>query len=91
MNRLSSEFVGLAEGGIRPLINSLSHYLNGIGDNLNRQVPQITENTRTLLTTLNKTAVNLNKLIDADSRQHLHSLFKNTNKMIAGTASASDS
>ncbi len=81
MNRLSGEFEDLAEGDIRPLISRLSHYLNSIGDNLNRQVPQITENTRTLLTSLNETAVNLNELINADSRRHLHSLFKNTNKM----------
>ncbi len=81
MNRLSGEFSELTEADIRPLFKSLSHYLNGIGDNLNRQLPQITKDTRTLLTTMNKTAVNMNKLINADSRKHLHSMFKNTNKM----------
>ena len=84
MNRLSGEFEGLAEGDIRPLINRLSHYLNSIGDDLNRKIPDITENTRTLLVTLNQSATNLNELINADSRQHLHSLFKNTNKMSQG-------
>ncbi|NOZ38372.1 MAG: MCE family protein [Gammaproteobacteria bacterium] len=81
MNRLSGEFGEFTEADIRPLIKSLSHYLNGIGDDLNRQLPQITKDTRTLLTTMNKTAVNMNKLINADSRKHLHSMFKNTNKM----------
>ncbi len=81
MNRLSSEFVELADGDIRPLINRLSHYLNKIGGDLDHKIPHITKNTLTLLATLNESAVNLNELIDADSRKHLHSLFKNTNKM----------
>ncbi len=81
MNRLSGEFVDLAEGDIRPLINRLSHYLDSIGGDLNHKIPHITKNTLTLLATLNKTAVNLNELVNADSRRHLHSLFKNTNKM----------
>ncbi|VAX14355.1 hypothetical protein MNBD_GAMMA24-139 [hydrothermal vent metagenome] len=81
MNRLSGEFEGLADGDIRPLLGKLSHYLNNIGNDLNQKIPTITENTRTLLVALNKTAVNLNKLINADSRQHLHNVFKNTNKM----------
>ncbi len=81
VNRLSGEVEGLTNGNIRPLLNKLSNYLNNIGGDLNRKIPRITENTRTLLVALNKTATNLNNLIDAGSRQHLHSLFKNANKM----------
>ena len=81
MNRLSGEFEELAEGDIRPLISRLSHYLNGIGEDLNRKIPRITENTSTLLASLNDSAVRLNELINAENRQHLNNLFKNANEM----------
>ena len=81
MNRLSGEFEELAEGDIRPLIGKLSHYLNEIGEDLNHKIPHITENTSTLLVTLNESAVRLNELINSENRQHLHSLFKNANEM----------
>ncbi len=81
MNRLSGEFGELADGDIRPLINKLSHYLNDIGDDLNRKIPDITQNTSTLLASLNESAVRLNELINSENRQHLHSLFKNANEM----------
>ncbi len=81
MNRLSGEFEELTDGDIRPLISRLSHYLNDIGDDLNRKIPDITEGTHTLLASLNESAVRLNELINAENRQHLHSLFKNANEM----------
>lgn len=81
MNRLSGEFEQLADGDIRPLISRLSHYLNDIGDDLNRKIPDITEGTHTLLASLNESAMRLNELINTENRQHLHSLFKNANEM----------
>jgi len=81
MNRLSGEFEELADGDIRPLISKLSHYLNDIGNDLNNTIPHITENTRSLLVNLNKSAEGLNELINAENRQHLHGLFKNANEM----------
>lgn len=81
MNRLSGEFEELADGDIRPLLNKLSHYLNTIGKDLNTKIPHITENTSSLLVSLNESAMRLNELINAENRQHLHSLFKNANTM----------
>lgn len=81
MSRLSDKFEKLTDGDIRPLISKLSHYLNNIGDNLNRKIPAITKNTDTLLVSLNESAVRLNKLINAQNRQHLQNLFKNANEM----------
>ncbi len=81
MNHLSAEFEELANGDIRPLINKFSHYLNDIGEDLNHNIPEITRNTSALLISLNESATGLNKLINNENRQHLHSLFKNANEM----------
>ncbi len=81
LNRLSGEFEELADGDIRPLISKLSHYLNNIGGDLNQKIPDITKGADVLLASLNESAVRLNKLINSENRQHLHSLFKNANEM----------
>ena len=81
MNRLSGEFEELADGDIRPLIQRLGRHLNGIGDALDRDIPRITESTRTLLDRLNASAEQLNGLLDKNNRQHLSSLFRNANEM----------
>ena len=68
---MSGEFEELAEGDIRPLINKVANYLDNIGNDLNENVPKITENTHRLLASLNQSAVRLNQVLNPKNQQQL--------------------
>lgn len=81
MSQLSGEFQELSNGDIRPLIQKLGHYLNNLGEDLNQSIPEITKSTSTLLTTLNDSAIRLNKLLRPENQRQLDRLFVNANEM----------
>ncbi|MCW9024045.1 MAG: MlaD family protein [Gammaproteobacteria bacterium] len=81
ISRLSGEFEELSAGNIQPLITKLNNYLGGIGDDLNQNIPKITQSTNTLLTTLNDSALRLNEILRPENQQRLDTLFVNANEM----------
>ncbi|MDH5571518.1 MAG: MlaD family protein [Gammaproteobacteria bacterium] len=81
MNMVSGEFNDIAEGNIRPLINKIASYLDNIGNDLNNNVPKITENTAQLLATLNQSALRLNEILSQDNQQQFNNLLVNTHDM----------
>jgi phospholipid/cholesterol/gamma-HCH transport system substrate-binding protein len=90
MDTVAYEFQDLSEHSIKPLlknlsqrIDSVSHRIDDIGGDLDEGVPQVITRVNTLLSSLNRSAGQLETILGDNNQQHISSLFKNADQMSA--------
>ncbi len=79
MQNVAAEISDLSEKTIKPLVMKLSSTVENLGNDLSGNIPHITENTNTLLTSLNQTANRLNSILNEKNESHVNDFLANAN------------
>lgn len=89
MQDVAAEISDLSEKTIKPLVMKLGATVENLGKNISGKIPRISENTNTLLISLNKTANRLNAVLSESNESHVNNFLANANTFSEELASLS--
>jgi phospholipid/cholesterol/gamma-HCH transport system substrate-binding protein len=81
MNELASQVTQLTRTQITPLIQTLSQRVDSITGTIDKGAPEIVDQSRALLTRLNRASDNINDVLRNENRAALAGILANTNKL----------
>jgi phospholipid/cholesterol/gamma-HCH transport system substrate-binding protein len=81
VNELAGQVTDLTRNQIEPLIKNFSEHLDSIAGTIDKNTPELVEQSRALLGRLNHASDSVNDLLKSDNRAALASILANTNKL----------
>jgi len=81
VNELAAQMTDLTRNQIAPLLKNLSEHVDSIAGIIDKNTPELVEQSRALLGRLNRASDNMNDVLKADNRAALAGILNNTNKL----------
>jgi phospholipid/cholesterol/gamma-HCH transport system substrate-binding protein len=78
---VADEVGGLTRDGVRPLLANLDSRINSLGDRVGEQLPLILDGMQGLVSSLQDSAVRINRILDSDREQQLVRVLDNADRM----------
>lgn len=78
MNELATQITTLTRDQIAPLIKNLSQHVDSIASVIDKNTPELVEQSRVLLTRLNAASESMNDVLKPENRKALASILSNT-------------
>lgn len=90
LNDMAFDLKELTDSSIKPLIQSFETLVGTIGEDLNTNLPHITENVNQLLDSLNRSADQLASIFKKENKESFEEVFTNIEKITKNLADVSD-
>jgi len=81
VNELAAQMTDLTRNQIAPLLKNLSEHVDSIAGIIDKNTPELVEQSRALLGRLNRASDSMNDVLKADNRAALAGILNNTNKL----------
>ena len=81
VNELAAQMTDLTRNQIAPLLKNLSEHVDSIAGVIDKNTPELVEQSRALLGRLNRASDSMNDVLKADNRAALAGILNNTNKL----------
>jgi phospholipid/cholesterol/gamma-HCH transport system substrate-binding protein len=81
VNELAGQMTELTRNQIAPLLKNLSEHVDSIAATIDKNTPELVEQSRALLGRLNRASDNLNDLLKTDNRAALAGILQNTQQL----------
>jgi phospholipid/cholesterol/gamma-HCH transport system substrate-binding protein len=81
VNELAAQMTELTRNQIAPLIKNLSEHVDSIAATIDKNTPELVEQSRNLLGRLNRASDSVNEVLKTENRAALAGILANTNKL----------
>ena len=81
VNELASQMTDLTRNQIAPLLKNLSEHVDSIAGTIDKNTPELVEQSRALLGRLNRASDSMNDVLKSDNRAAIAGILANTNKL----------
>jgi phospholipid/cholesterol/gamma-HCH transport system substrate-binding protein len=81
VNELASQMTELTRNQIAPLLKNLSEHVDSIAGTIDKNTPELVEQSRALLGRLNRASDSMNDVLKSDNRAAIAGILANTNKL----------
>jgi len=81
VNELAAQMTDLTRNQIAPLLKNLSEHVDSIAGTIDKNTPELVEQSRALLGRLNRASDSMNDVLKSDNRAAIAGILANTNKL----------
>jgi len=81
VNELAAQMTDLTRNQIAPLLKNLSEHVDSIASTIDKNTPELVEQSRALLGRLNHASDSMNDVLKSDNRAAIAGILANTNKL----------